>query len=69
MPVFRAVVDYDRCAGVTMCLQAAPGAFALNGDGQSEFQAGDWDGSELAEAADECPMSAITVLRDGQEVP
>jgi ferredoxin len=69
MPVFTAVVDQDRCAGVTMCLQAAPGAFALNGDGQSQFQEGDWDGPVLQEAADECPMSAITVLRDGQEMP
>ena len=69
MPTFRAVVDHDRCAGVTMCMQAAPGAFALNGDGQSEFQDGDWDGPDLAGAADACPMSAITVLGDGRETP
>jgi ferredoxin len=34
MPGTRAVLDHDRCAGVTMCVQAAPEAFALNDDGQ-----------------------------------
>jgi ferredoxin len=68
MPQVRAVVDHDRCAGVTMCIQAAPGAFAVNADGQSEFQAGGWAEQELTRAADACPMSAITVFRDGVEV-
>jgi ferredoxin len=64
----RAVVDHDRCAGVTMCVQAAPGAFALNDDGQSEFQAGDWVARDLLKAARSCPMSAITVLAGDVEV-
>jgi ferredoxin len=68
MPAARAVVDHDRCAGITMCLQAAPGAFAVNDDGQSEFQAGDWAEQDLAEAADACPMAAITVLSGGPEM-
>ena len=60
----RAVVDHDLCAGVTMCLQAAPGAFALNDDGQSEYQDGPWPETSLAEAAGACPMGAITLTKD-----
>jgi len=68
MPRVRVTVDHYRCAGVTMCTQLAPGAFAINGDGQSEFQAGRWELADLAEAADGCPMSAIAVLADDVEV-
>lgn len=68
MPPIRAVVDHERCAGVTMCIQATPGAFAVNADGQAEFQGGDWAERDLTEAADACPMSAITVLRGKSEV-
>jgi ferredoxin len=68
MPGTRAVVDHDRCAGVTMCVQAAPGAFELNDDGQSEFQAGDWAVQDLIRAARSCPMSAITVLAGDVEM-
>jgi ferredoxin len=46
-----------------MCTQAAPGAFALNDDGLSEYQDGPWPETDLAEAADACPMAAITVTR------
>jgi ferredoxin len=68
MPGTRAVVDHDRCAGVTMCVQAAPGAFELNDDGQSEFQAGDRAVQDLIRAARSCPMSAITVLAGDVEM-
>ncbi len=46
-----------------MCKQAAPRAFKLNKNGQAEFQ-GPGTGSlqELNDAADACPMSAITVI-------
>jgi ferredoxin len=60
----RAVVDHDLCAGVAQCTQAAPGAFALNDDGLSEYQDGPWAETDLAEAADACPMAAITLTKD-----
>jgi ferredoxin len=68
MAEVRAVVDHDRCAGVQMCTLAAAGAFAINEDGLSEFQAGDWNERDLREAADACPMSAITVFSGDVEV-
>ena len=58
----RAVVDHDLCAGVAMCTQTAPGAFALNDEGLSEYRDGSWSEADLADAADACPMAAITVL-------
>ncbi|HEY1971694.1 MAG TPA: ferredoxin [Pseudonocardia sp.] len=62
-----AVVDHDRCAGISMCIQLAPGAFALDGAGQAVFQpGGDWTPDDLAEAEDACPMAAITVHRAGR---
>jgi ferredoxin len=63
----RAVVDHDLCAGVAMCTQAAPGAFALNDDGLSEYQDGPWPETDLAEAADACPMAAITLTKDPEQ--
>ena len=59
----EAIVSHDHCMGVSMCIQAAPRAFKLNKNGQAEFQ-GPGTGSlkELNDAADACPMSAITVI-------
>ena len=68
MPRFRAAVDRDRCVGIAMCVLAAPGAFAVNDEGQSEFQPGSWDRRDLIEAADSCPSSAITVFADDEKV-
>lgn len=65
----RAVVDHDLCVGAAMCTQTAPGAFALNGEGLSEYRAGPWSEADLADAADACPMAAITVLGSPAENP
>jgi ferredoxin len=62
----RAVVDHDRCAGVAMCTQTAPGAFVLDDDGLSEYRDGPWAEADLADAADACPMAAITILQAGE---
>jgi ferredoxin len=59
----RAVVDHDLCAGVAMCLQQAPGAFALDATGQAVFAApGEWSAQDLEAAAEACPTEAISVL-------
>nr|WP_281290110.1 ferredoxin [Rhodoligotrophos appendicifer] len=59
----RAEISLDQCAGVAMCMQFAPGAFHRNETGQAVFDAtGRWTEEELQEAADACPMSAITIV-------
>lgn len=57
-----AEVDHDLCLGVAVCLQHAPGAFALDGAGQSAFRPdGEWTVADLHAAASGCPMEAISV--------
>jgi ferredoxin len=57
-----AVVDRDRCFGTGLCVQTAPGAFAADAAGLSQYRDGDWDAADLQDAADSCPMSAIRVV-------
>lgn len=60
----RAVISHDRCTGVAMCVQAARSAFRLNAAGQAEFLPDhDADDDQLHDAADACPMSAITLVQ------
>jgi ferredoxin len=58
----RIHVDHDRCVGNAMCTTFAPDVFALNDDRQSEAHnpAGGTE-ERILEAAQNCPMSAITV--------
>jgi ferredoxin len=58
----HAVVDRDRCFGTGLCTQIAPGAFAADAAGLSQYRDGDWDAADLQDAADSCPMSAISVV-------
>lgn len=61
----RAEVSHDHCAGTTMCMQAAPGAFRLNANGQAVFQGpGIAPAEQLREAATSCPMGAIFLVDD-----
>lgn len=61
----RAVVDRNRCSSVSMCLQYAPGAFALDAEGIATFvPSAEVDEWELNEAAEGCPNSAIAVVAE-----
>ena len=62
-PRVKAVVDHDICAGAAQCVQRAPTAFQLNRTGLSEFSpTGTFTDHDLYEAADLCPMAAITIV-------
>lgn len=59
-------VNQDRCAGITMCVQFAPGVFALDESGQSTVvDPSGADRDTLVDAAGQCPMEAVTVV-DGE---
>ncbi len=61
-PKTIAWIDHNLCAGVSMCTAYAPDAIRLNAHGQAEFNAsGDWTDDQLLEAADACPMSALSI--------
>ena len=58
-------IDHDRCAGITMCVQFAPGVFALDDAGQSVVTSADGAARDvIVDAASQCPMEAITVVDD-----
>lgn len=57
-------IDHNRCVGSTMCIQYAPGVFALNTNRQSTvINAAGESVDRLRAAAEQCPMEAI-ILED-----
>lgn len=67
----RVTVDLTKCQDHGQCVYAAPDLFALDEDGRLSLRAQAGDryeaevdaarGEELHEAADVCPLQAITV--------
>ena len=56
-------VDHDVCVGNAMCTHIGPKSFALNDDRQSEVINPEGEPREVVlEAAEACPVSAITVV-------
>ncbi|MFD9791215.1 ferredoxin [Streptomyces sp. NPDC059070] len=62
-------VDRSVCIGSGMCVNTAPGGFALDTARQSRPQAPDTDANEqVLAAAEGCPVEAISItLRDSGE--
>ena len=61
----RVSVDLDICVGNAMCETYAPKVFVLNDDRQSTVADSNADTEEnIMEAAQDCPVSAITVIDD-----
>ena len=59
----RISVDHNLCVGNAMCETYAPKVFVLNDDRQSEAVDPEADNEEnILEAAENCPVSAITVV-------
>jgi ferredoxin len=58
----RITVNHNKCVGNAMCMTFATKTFALNDNRQSEVidPAGDSE-PVILEAAENCPVSAITV--------
>ena len=58
----RVRVDHNLCVGNAMCETFAPNVFRLNDNRQSEAADPAGDSAEkVIEAAENCPVSAITV--------
>ena len=59
----RVTVDHNVCVGNAMCPHIAPKSFALNDDRQSQVIDPNGEPREtVMEAAEACPVSAITVV-------
>ncbi len=64
-PKLRISVDLNLCVGNAMCETFAPKVFVLNDDRQSQVADPEGDTVEnIMEAAENCPVSAITVVDD-----
>jgi ferredoxin len=58
----RVTVDHNVCVGNTLCVTIAPQVFTLNKQRQSEaLNPGGDTVEKILEAAENCPVSAITV--------
>lgn len=58
----KITVDHNVCVGNQMCETFAPKVFVMNDDRQSEVADATADTEEnIMEAAENCPVSAITV--------
>ncbi|MFP6635308.1 MAG: ferredoxin [Dehalococcoidia bacterium] len=61
----RVSVELDKCVGNAMCETYAPKVFVLNDDRQSTVADSNADPEDaVMEAAQDCPVSAITVIDD-----
>ena len=64
-PKLRISVDLNLCVGNAMCETFAPKVFVLNDDRQAQVADAEADTVEnILEAAENCPVSAITVVDD-----
>jgi ferredoxin len=63
-------IDWDRCMGSGNCVFWAPGTFDLSDDGHAVvLDPAASDEGRLHIAAQGCPVGAISLWRDGVEVP
>jgi ferredoxin len=59
---YRIEVDRSLCSGFGACAELAPDLFEVAGDGIATIRVGASDDPSVLEAADACPMGAISVV-------
>jgi ferredoxin len=63
----RIYVDKNKCIGSTTCIYYAAQTFTLDSEGKSTVVNVDRnDIHKIQEAADSCPINAITIVKDEQ---
>ena len=61
---YKIIIDRSACSGFGSCIESAPHLFAMGDDGVATAVAETDDRDAALEAAQGCPMGAITVLDD-----
>lgn len=61
---YKIIIDRSACSGFGSCIESAPHLFAMGDDGVATAIAKTDDRDAALEAAQGCPMGAITVLDD-----
>jgi ferredoxin len=67
MKQYRIEIDRSICSGFGACEELAPNLFELGPDGVAAVRVGVSDDPNVLEAADACPMGAITVVEVMEE--
>ena len=62
MSLYRIEIDRSLCSGFGACAELAPDVFTVEG-GVAAIRVGTSDDPRVLDAADACPMGAITVVR------
>ena len=62
MTTYRIEIDRSICSGFGACEELAPHVFEVAGDGVAALRVGESDDPACLEAADACPMGAISVI-------
>jgi ferredoxin len=60
--MYRIVVDRSLCSGFGSCAELAPDVFEVDGEGLVSLRTGTSASAAVLEAADSCPMGAISVV-------
>ena len=70
MKVVEVRVEKDKCIGTGNCIDLAPGVFEFDAEGKSSvIDASGADDETLKEAAESCPVEAITLIgEDGRQI-
>lgn len=62
--MFRIQIDRSLCSGFGACAELAPNVIAVGPDGLATLRAGFSEDPAVLEAAEACPMSAISVAEE-----
>ena len=62
--MYRIVIDRSLCSGFGACAELAPDIFEVDGGGLVSIRVGTSTDPAALEAADACPMAAITVIEE-----
>jgi ferredoxin len=62
--MYRIVIDRSLCSGFGACTELAPEIFELEPGGLASARVGESADPVVLEAANACPMGAITVIEE-----
>jgi ferredoxin len=62
--MYRIVIDRSLCSGFGSCAELAPEVFEVDGGGLASLRIGTSNDPSVLEAANACPMAAITVVEE-----
>ena len=62
--MYRIVIDRSLCSGFGACAELAPNVFELDAGGIASVRVGESSDSAVVDAANACPMAAISVVEE-----